>query len=78
MKEILFFNKTAGQWQAVTGEKIFPANQTAGLAFDVRFVCNAPCDLNQGDEAYIDDIELIAEDFYDYPKEQKAFMMFVR
>ena len=70
--------KTAGQWLTVTGEKIFPANQTVGFEFDVRFVCNAPCDLNQGDEAYIDDIELIAEDFYDYPKEQKAFMMFVR
>jgi hypothetical protein len=71
--------KEAGKWLTVEyTDKVFLANQTSGFSFSIRFECSKPCDLNMGDEAYIDDLYLTTEDFFEYPKEQNAFIMVVR
>jgi hypothetical protein len=69
--------RSAGVWQTVTEEKVFPADQTTGFSFDIRFNCHEPCDVNLGDEAYIDDLELVCEDFWEYPAEKPGLYLFV-
>jgi hypothetical protein len=69
--------RSAGVWQTVTAEKVFPADQTTGFSFDIRFNCHESCDVNLGDEAYIDDLELVCEDFWEYPAEKPGLYLFV-